>query len=346
MYLITTCFDWGPVALQHLLVLGGMLLTLRFYQERQEAALAAAFFLFGLALWDKALALWMLSGLGIAVISTFPRQFFATLTKRRLATAVLAFGLGSLPLLVFNLNNHWDTFRGNFRLDTSGVPAQSETAGPDGAGRRTARLADRAELADPAFPAPAAASCSRHLPRYRHLPDSRAKACAAIPVRPGAADFAAGRPHGAARHPVLPGGDDRRLAADGTERQYRGQRAPHHSALAAAADHHRRLAGGSVATAGACRYSGSGGSAGHRAGFGRARHQRVLCRGGPVWRRPSLAGRDLSAIPLPGRRSQELRLLPGLGYSRSAAAAERRAACCWRPATSRPPNPKSRRKTG
>ena len=126
MYLITTCFDWGPVALQHLLVLGGMLLALRFYQERQEAALAGAFFLFGLALWDKALALWMLSGLGIAVILTFPRRFFATLTTRRLATAVLAFGLGSLPLLVFNLNNHWDTFRGNFRLDTSGVPAKAK----------------------------------------------------------------------------------------------------------------------------------------------------------------------------------------------------------------------------
>jgi 4-amino-4-deoxy-L-arabinose transferase-like glycosyltransferase len=126
MYLITTCFDWGPVALQHLLVLGGMLLALRFYQERQEAALAGAFFLFGLALWDKALALWMLSGLGIAVILTFPRHFFATLTIRRLAIAVLAFGLGSLPLLVFNLNNHWDTFRGNFRLDTSGVPAKAK----------------------------------------------------------------------------------------------------------------------------------------------------------------------------------------------------------------------------
>jgi 4-amino-4-deoxy-L-arabinose transferase-like glycosyltransferase len=128
MYLVTTCFDWGPVALQHLLVLGGMLLTLRFYQERQAAALAGGFFLFGLALWDKALALWMLSGLGLGVISTFPRQFFATLTKRRLAVAlaVLAFMVGSLPLLIFNINNHWDTFRGNFQLDTSGLGGKAK----------------------------------------------------------------------------------------------------------------------------------------------------------------------------------------------------------------------------
>jgi len=126
MYLITTCFDWGPVALQHLLVIGGMLLTLRFYQEDQEAALAGAFLLFGLALWDKALALWMLSGLCLALILTFPRRFFATLSIRRLAIAALAFAIGCLPLLIFNLNNHWDTFRGNFRLDTSGLAGKAK----------------------------------------------------------------------------------------------------------------------------------------------------------------------------------------------------------------------------
>src|SRR5438874_619117 len=33
LYLLTICFDWGPVALQHLLLLGGSLLLVRFYQE-------------------------------------------------------------------------------------------------------------------------------------------------------------------------------------------------------------------------------------------------------------------------------------------------------------------------
>ena len=66
LYLLTTCYDWGPVALQHLLIVGGVLLLMRFYQTKSNASLALGFLLFGLALWDKALALWMLSGFGIA----------------------------------------------------------------------------------------------------------------------------------------------------------------------------------------------------------------------------------------------------------------------------------------
>jgi len=41
-FLLTSTFDWGPVAIEHLLVLGGMLLLIRFWDRRQEAALAAA----------------------------------------------------------------------------------------------------------------------------------------------------------------------------------------------------------------------------------------------------------------------------------------------------------------
>ena len=42
-YLLTVCYDWGPVALQHLLVVGGLLLALRFCQTGQELALGGAF---------------------------------------------------------------------------------------------------------------------------------------------------------------------------------------------------------------------------------------------------------------------------------------------------------------
>ncbi|HEX3879863.1 MAG TPA: glycosyltransferase family 39 protein, partial [Bryobacteraceae bacterium] len=66
LYLLTTCYDWGPVALQHLLIVGGALALVRFYQTQSEISLAAGWFLWGLALWDKALALWVLSGLGVA----------------------------------------------------------------------------------------------------------------------------------------------------------------------------------------------------------------------------------------------------------------------------------------
>ena len=36
LYLLTTCFDWGPVALQHLLIVSGMLLLLGFLPGAQS----------------------------------------------------------------------------------------------------------------------------------------------------------------------------------------------------------------------------------------------------------------------------------------------------------------------
>ncbi len=125
MYLLATCFDWGPVALQHLLEIGAMAALVRFYQERRERFLALGFFLFGLAMWDKALAAWMLSGIGIGVLLVVPRQVLALLTRRRVGVALLAFVAGALPLLLFNAQNHWETFRGNFKHDFSDLPGKS-----------------------------------------------------------------------------------------------------------------------------------------------------------------------------------------------------------------------------
>jgi len=121
-YLLTTVYDWGPVALQHLLLIGGMLRLVDFYQNRRPKALFWGFCLFGLALWDKALAAWMLSGMGVAAFLVMPRQFLALCTRRHLATAVLSFVLGALPLLVYNIENKWATFVGNVARETSEIP--------------------------------------------------------------------------------------------------------------------------------------------------------------------------------------------------------------------------------
>ncbi len=113
MYFLTSCFDWGPVALQHLLLLGAMLLLLRFYQEGQARWLAGGFFLIGLAMWDKALASWMLGGFAIAGIALFPRAIWRVTTARRAALAALSFSLGALPLIVYNAKTDFSTFRGH-----------------------------------------------------------------------------------------------------------------------------------------------------------------------------------------------------------------------------------------
>jgi len=126
LYLLTICFDWGPVALQHLLLIGGMLLLVKFYQERGALALAGGCFLLGLAMWDKALAIWMLSGIGIAGISTFPRQILAVTTFRRVVISVLAFVLGALPLVIYNVKHPWATFRGNASYDAGDIPRKAQ----------------------------------------------------------------------------------------------------------------------------------------------------------------------------------------------------------------------------
>lgn len=124
LYLLTTTFDWGPVAFQHLLLIGGVLAFVRFFQEGRTGALALGAFLFGLALWDKALAVWTLSGLGIGAIVTFPREILRAISLKRIGIGVLMFALGALPLLIYNIDTRGGTFSGNFQRNTADIPGK------------------------------------------------------------------------------------------------------------------------------------------------------------------------------------------------------------------------------
>src|SRR5581483_9842962 len=106
-------FDWGPVAIQHLLLMGGMLLLYRYYENGRLLYLGWGFFLFGLAMWDKALFVWSLTGLGVAALVVFPRTLLRLLRPKPLAVAALAFVLGALPLIKFNWKTRGETFRSN-----------------------------------------------------------------------------------------------------------------------------------------------------------------------------------------------------------------------------------------
>jgi hypothetical protein len=118
VYLLTTCFDWGPVAVQHLLIVGSALLLVRFYQTASNLSLAAGFFVLGLALWDKALAIWMLGGLAVALILIFPRRVWAVTGLWRILISVAALTLGALPLIVYNVHTSLATLRENTAWDT------------------------------------------------------------------------------------------------------------------------------------------------------------------------------------------------------------------------------------
>ena len=123
-YLLTTVFDWGPVAFQHLLICAGLLLLVEFHRSSNSLWLAAGFFLFGLAVWDKMLAFWMLSGLAIGALATVPRQILAAWSGRRLAIAALAFLAGAFPVALSGMHDHFAALRENAGRSVDEVPGK------------------------------------------------------------------------------------------------------------------------------------------------------------------------------------------------------------------------------
>jgi len=126
-YLLTTTFDWGPVALQHLLIGAGLLALVKFHRSASSVWLAAGFFLCGLAVWDKMLALWMLSGLAIAALVTVPRQIRVLCNWRRLAIAALAFFAGALPPALSTVHDRFAVVRDHAGRTVEHLPEKVET---------------------------------------------------------------------------------------------------------------------------------------------------------------------------------------------------------------------------
>jgi len=71
------------------------------------------------------LAIWMLSGIGVAGMAVFPKQIWRVATVRRAAMAALAFGLGALPLIIYNVDHHFATLRSNMTRDTSDIAGKA-----------------------------------------------------------------------------------------------------------------------------------------------------------------------------------------------------------------------------
>lgn len=127
LFLLTATFDWGPVAIQHLLFGAALFLLLRWHQRKHAgwASLAGGFFLLGLAFWNKAIFSWMLAGLGAASVFVFPREVWRAFTLRRLGVACLAFALGALPLILYNARHRLNTFGSNAALETRDLPGRA-----------------------------------------------------------------------------------------------------------------------------------------------------------------------------------------------------------------------------
>jgi 4-amino-4-deoxy-L-arabinose transferase-like glycosyltransferase len=124
MFLMTDTFDWGPVALQHILLMGGLVAFDRWLRNASTRWLALAFFLWGLGLWDKALLAWPLGGLALASICIYPRETLRRLRPVPLAIALVAFLIGAAPLVDFNVAMHGQTATQNAHFTVDDLPGK------------------------------------------------------------------------------------------------------------------------------------------------------------------------------------------------------------------------------
>jgi len=108
-FLWTTRCDWGPVALQHFLIVAGV-----YAAYRRRIALAA--FLFGLALWDKTVAVWILSGLAASALLLYRPAIQKALRPRVAVLALLALLAGAYPLIRYNVSTAGNTARQTARF--------------------------------------------------------------------------------------------------------------------------------------------------------------------------------------------------------------------------------------
>jgi 4-amino-4-deoxy-L-arabinose transferase-like glycosyltransferase len=121
IFLLTTRWDWGPVAIQHFCLVAALTALARFYQDRRARWLAAGFFLLGVGVWDKALFVWALAGIAAAAVVVVRRELRAALSPRNVAIACAFFVLGASPLILYNIRRQGVTFRSNGHWSAYGI---------------------------------------------------------------------------------------------------------------------------------------------------------------------------------------------------------------------------------
>ncbi|MEP7271141.1 MAG: YtxH domain-containing protein, partial [Acidobacteriota bacterium] len=113
-FILATRADWGPVALAFTLRTTSLYLGWRWWRSRGEAkaSLFVMSVLLGLGVWDKANFLWFVVALAVVTaIAWLLSSERPRIGWRAGAVALSGFLLGVAPLLAFNLERSWITFR-------------------------------------------------------------------------------------------------------------------------------------------------------------------------------------------------------------------------------------------
>jgi len=132
VFLLTDTFDWGPVALEHAFLVTGCWFVYRFGADHSRFGshdgqgtsrwyLAAGFLCWGLALWNKAVFVWALSGLIAGGVLVFWPEIKRSLRPSVILVAAASFLCGALPLVIYNLRHASVTLTENARLDPHSV---------------------------------------------------------------------------------------------------------------------------------------------------------------------------------------------------------------------------------
>ncbi len=106
-FLLAETFDWGPVAVQNLLL--SIALYCLLAKRKTALGLPIAAFALGLALWDKAIFVWILSGLCIFGVVFGAPVIRREITYNKLIAAAIAFSVGISPLIVYNVKRRNQT---------------------------------------------------------------------------------------------------------------------------------------------------------------------------------------------------------------------------------------------
>ena len=107
-----------------LLLLGTVVflnLLQRFEASGKRRLLGSAFLVAGLALWYKAVFIFPLAAIMLALAIAYPGQLWRSLTLRNIALAAISIGVGAAPLIAFNWERRGATVQASGALPT--VPA-------------------------------------------------------------------------------------------------------------------------------------------------------------------------------------------------------------------------------
>ncbi len=121
VFLSTSTLDWGPVVLQNLLLVAGLVFAERWNKKREMWLLFVMALCFGIALWDKALFVWNLSSMAVAFLAVNPRYVFGEARWRRVAVIFLGLVIGAWPLISYNVGHHNATLKENGHFTASEV---------------------------------------------------------------------------------------------------------------------------------------------------------------------------------------------------------------------------------